>query len=101
MSSTNNHTKSKRRPSAKAVAGVTLAALLALGTFAGPASARWADRGDRRSDNRNQSWTGGYYPAPPVVYAAPYAGGYGYYPPPVVYAPGIGINLGAVSIGIR
>jgi hypothetical protein len=78
--------------------------MLALGTFARPASARWADRGDHRGDQRDDyrggGWTGGYYAPPPVVYAAP-VGGYGYYPPPVVYGPAVGINLPGVSIGIR
>ena len=99
-----NDTKSKRRLPAKVAAGVAISVIFALGTFAGPASARWADRGDQRNDHRTDDrgggWTGGYYAAPPVVYAAP-VGGYGYYPPPVVYGPAIGITLPGISIGIR
>jgi hypothetical protein len=99
MSATVNM-RSKRGLSAKTAAGVAITAIFALATFAGPADARWADRGDHHGDNRARGWTGGRYAPPPVVYAAP-VGGYGYYPPPVVYGPGIGINLGNVSIGIR
>ncbi len=103
-----HNTTSKRRLSATIAAAAAISALLALVTFAGPASARWADRGDhrgdqrgdRRDDQRGGGWTGGYYAPPPVVYAAP-VGGYGYYPPPVVYGPAIGINLPGVSIGIQ
>jgi len=88
--------------------GAAITAMLALGTLAGPANARWADRDDhrgdqrteQRDDHRGEGWTGGYYAPPPVVYAAP-VGGYGYYPPPVVYGPAIGITLPGVSIGIR
>jgi len=49
-------------------------------------------RGDGRGHG---NWGGGYYPPPPVIYGSPY-----YAPPPVVYAPGIGINLPGISIGI-
>ena len=106
-------TPSKRRLSGKIAAGVAISVILAFSTFAGPASARWADRDDHRGDQRHDQrdeyrgddyrgggWTGGYYAPPPVVYAAP-VGGYGYYPPPVVYGPSIGITLPGVSIGIR
>jgi hypothetical protein len=89
-------TTSKRRLSAKLVGGIAISALLALGTFANPASA------EEREYHHN--WNGGYYRAPPVVYGSPYGGGYygsPYYYPPVVYGPGIGINLPGVNIGIR
>ena len=90
----------KHRPSVKLVGGIAISALLALGAFNGPASANWnSDRG-----GYHHNWNGGYYHAPPVVYGSPYGNGsYGapYYAPPVVYAPGIGINLPGVSIGIR
>jgi hypothetical protein len=88
-----NGLRSKPRQAAWLAAGV--AAVFALGTFAGPASARWAGRDEHRE--YHHSWTGGYYNAPPVVYGQPY----GYYPPPVVYGPGVGINLPGVHIGIR
>jgi hypothetical protein len=93
-------TTSKRRLSAKFAGGAAIAALLALGAFATPASADW-DR-DHRGGYHN--WNGGYYGAPPVVYGSPYGNGYygsPYYAPPVVYGPGVGINLGGVGIGIR
>lgn len=73
--------------------GLALSALLALGTFAVPASAEDNHRGDyrgneHRDDHRdNRGWNNGYQ-APPVVYGAP-----AYYPPPVVYGSGIGINI--------
>jgi hypothetical protein len=91
-------TKMMRPPSAKTAAGVAIAALLALGMFAGSAQARWGDRDDHRG--YDHGYNGGYYRAPPVVYGGPY-GGSGYYPPPVVYAPGIGVSLPGVNIGIR
>jgi hypothetical protein len=94
-------TKSKRRLSAKLAAGLVISAILALGIFAGSASAQWG--GGRRYHH----WNGGYYPAPPVVYGSQYGSSYyGYdndpyqYPPPVVYGPGIGINLPGVGIRI-
>jgi hypothetical protein len=98
MTWTNGNT-SKRRLSARIVAGCTISALLALGAFAAPANAEW--RGDRHGHN----WGGGYYGAPPVVYGSPYGNGYygapGYYAPPVVYGPSVGIGLPGVNIGIR
>jgi hypothetical protein len=87
---------SKRRLSAELYAGLAISALLAVGTFAGPAEAQY----------RHQShyYNGGYYRAPPVVYGSPYGNSYYgnsyYYPPPVIYGPGIGINLGGIGIGI-
>jgi hypothetical protein len=96
-------TKSKRRLSAKLAAGLVISAILALGTFAGSASAQW--RGGNRGGYHH--WNGGYYPAPPVVYGSRYGSSYyGYdddpyqYPPPVVYGPGIGINLPGIGIRI-
>jgi hypothetical protein len=78
--------QSKRRRPARLAAGLVIAAMFALGTFAGSASAQ-----DRRGEYRegHHHWTGGYYRAPPVVYyGSPY-----YYPPPVVYGPGPGFNF--------
>jgi hypothetical protein len=86
--------------SAKLAAGLVISAL-ALGTFAGSASAE-ERRGEHREYHHN--WNGGYYRAPPVVYGSPYGSSYYgsryYYPPPVIY-PGIGISLPGVGIGIR
>jgi hypothetical protein len=86
----------KRRLPAKFAAGIAISAFLALGTFAIAANAD-EHRDDRHGgdyrDGRGRPgccWTGGYYSAPPVVYAP------AYYPPPVVYGPGIylpGINI--------
>src|SRR5579863_9491207 len=93
-------TTSKRRRSATRAAGLAISAMLALGTFASPASADWD--GNHRGYHHN--WNGGYYRAPPVVYGSPYGGSYygsPYYAPPVVYGPGIGINLPGVNISIR
>jgi hypothetical protein len=91
---------SKCRLSATLVGGIVISALLALGTFAAPASADWRD--DHGGYHHN--WNGGYYRAPPVVYGSPYGNGYygsSYYAPPVVYGPAVGINLGGIGIGIR
>ena len=94
---------SKHRSSAKLGAAIAISALLALGTFAAPASADWS--GEHGGYDHN--WNGGYYHhAPPVVYGFPaiYGGSYygsPYYAPPVVYGPGVGIGLPGVSIGIR
>lgn len=95
-------TTSKHRLSAKLAAGLAISAMLALGTFAGSASAeeRW---GEHRGYHHH--YNGGYYRAPPVVYGSPYGGAYYgspyYYPRPVVYGPGIGINLPGIGINIR
>jgi len=98
-------TKSKRRPSAKLMTGLAISALFVLGASISPASAadhrrgndhRASQRSDHRGDHRDYGWSGGYYPAPPVVYGSPYG-----YAPPVVYGPSIGINLPGVSVGIR
>ena len=95
-------TTSKHRRSAKLGAGIAICAILALGTFAGTASARDRDDGGRHG------WGGGYYGGPAVVYGPSYGYGYGYgyygapyYAPPVVYGPGVGVSLPGVSIGIR
>jgi hypothetical protein len=94
--------KSKRRLSAKLVAGLAISTVLVLGTLVAPASADQHRGGDHRGvEHRGGHGYGGhgydggrgnYYRAPPVVYGAPYSP-YGY-PPPVVYGPGIGINIG-------
>jgi hypothetical protein len=92
-------TNSKRRLSAKLLAGVAISAILALGAFAAPANADWDG-----NHGRYHNWNGGYYYAPPVVYGSPYGGGYygsPYYAPPVVYGPNIGISLPGIGIGIR
>ena len=94
-------TTSKRRLSAKLAAGLAIAAILALGTFAGSASADDNWRGHR---GYNHHWNGGYYRAPPVVYGSPYGSSYygsPYYAPPLIYGPGIGISLPGVGINIR
>jgi hypothetical protein len=95
---------SKRPPamlSPKYAAGIAIAALLALGSFAAPANAE--RDGDNRGENHN--WNGGYYNAPPVVYGSPYGSSYygysPYYAPPVVYGPGVGVSLPGINIGIR
>jgi hypothetical protein len=95
-------TTSKRRLSAKLGAGIAICAILALGTFAGTASARDRDDGGRHGGG----WGGRYYGGPAVVYGSSYGYGYGYYgapyyAPPVVYAPEVGISLPGVAIGIR
>jgi hypothetical protein len=94
--------RSKRRPRAKLIAGLTIASVLLLGTFVATANAdeRHGDhRGGERHDNRGHGGDrgGGYYGAPPVVYSNP-----GYYAaPPVVYSPGVAVALPGVSIGIQ
>jgi len=95
-------TTSKRRPltkmSARLAAGIAISAIIALGTFAAPAS---AEDGHHRGDH---NWNGGYYRAPPVVYGSPYGNGYyssPYYAPPVVYGPGVGVSLPFVNLNIR
>jgi hypothetical protein len=95
------NTPSKRRLSAKLAAGVVISAILALGTFAAPASAE--SNGHHRRHHHN--WNGGYYRAPPVVYGSSYRSSYYGYPPayypPVVYGPSFGISLPGINIGIR
>jgi hypothetical protein len=78
---------------ARLAAGAAVAAVVGFGIAASPAQAHWGDR-DWHHGGYYGGWSGGYYRAPPVVYGDPYA--YGYYPPP-----GVGINVGGVSIGIR
>jgi len=95
-------TKSKRRLSAKLVAGLAIAAVLALGAGIGSARAEDRDHHDdyRRGhyEHHEAHWNGGYYRAPPVVYADP-----GYYraPPPVYYGSGVGISLPGVNFNFR
>ena len=72
---------------------LAIAAVAALGLTASPASAHWG-RPDWHHRGWHYGWSGGYWPAPPVVYGDPYA--YGYYPPP-----GVAINLPGVHIGVR
>jgi len=88
------HTTSQRRLPAKLLVGGTIAAILALGTFAGSADAR----------EYHHYYNGGYYRSPPVVYGSRYGNRYygSYYnAPPLIYGPRIGINLPGLSIGIR
>ncbi|HEV2334098.1 MAG TPA: hypothetical protein VGS13_01245 [Stellaceae bacterium] len=95
-------TTSKRRRSARLAAGIAISAILAVGTFAGTASARDRDDGGRRG--WGGGWSGGYYAAPPVVYGSTYGYGYygsPYYAPPVVYGPAVGISLPGINVGIR
>jgi hypothetical protein len=92
-------TTSQRRLPARLVAGLAIAAILALGTFAGSANA--AERGRRGYDHH---WNGGYYRSPPVVYGSRYGSSYygsPYYAPPVIYGPGVGISLPGIGINIR
>jgi hypothetical protein len=85
--------------SARLVASLAISGILTAGAFVGSASAQrqddhrggWAHRDDRGRGN----WGGGYYAAPPVVYAAPA------YPPPVVYAPGIAVGLPGINVIVR
>jgi hypothetical protein len=89
-------TRSGRGLSAKTLAYVTFTALLACGSFAGPAVARDNDNDHQKDwhDNRNdwQDWNRDYYRAPPVVYDR-YSGPT-YYAPPVVYGPTYGSGFG-------
>jgi len=79
---------------ARFVAGIAVSAIIALGITAGTAQARWERHDEHGGGGYHHGWSGGYYPAPPVVYGNPYS--YGYYPPP-----GVGISLPGVNIGIR
>jgi hypothetical protein len=90
--------KSKRPGSGRSTARLALIALLMLGTFVATASAQGYHQDNHRDDHRDdhRNGNGGYYPAPPVVYGTPY-----YAPPPVVYAPGIGIALPGIVIGVH
>jgi hypothetical protein len=88
-------TRSGRGLSAKTLTCVTFTALLACGSFAGPAVARDNDNDHQKDwhDNRNdrQDWNRDYYRAPPVVYGR-YSGPT-YYAPPIVYGSGSGLGL--------
>jgi hypothetical protein len=94
--------KSKHRPPVKLIAGLAIASLLLVGTYVASAGAeeRHGDqRGGQHHDNRGHDGDrgGGYYGAPPVVYANP-----GYYAaPPVVYSPGVAVVMPGISIGIQ
>jgi len=99
-------TSVRRHLPARLAAGLAISALLLLGPLA--ASARADDhnndhRGswDHNNDRNNNYWGGSYYVAPPVYYGPRYYSQPSYYPPPAVYAPGIGIQLPGVSIGIQ
>jgi hypothetical protein len=73
---------------------LTFATLLAVASFAAPASARWANGNNRGFDHggARQGWNHNYYRAPPAVYQN--YGNYGYYAPPVVYGGyGSGLNF--------
>jgi hypothetical protein len=99
--------KPKWQMPVKVATAAAIAVVAVLGTFSAPAQARWDDhRGPpprwEYRDHRPgyyHGYNGGYYRAPPVVYAP----SYGYVPPPVVYAPspGIGIHLPGLGINIR
>jgi hypothetical protein len=96
-------TTSKRRLSAKLAAGLAISVLLFLGAGIGTARADDDHRGRggwERQENHHENghWTGGYYRAPPVVYAAP-----GYYAPPpaVYYGSGIGVTLPGINLNFR
>ena len=93
-------TTSKRRRSAKLAAGFAISAILALGTFAGPATRVAYTTTITAGIIALRQWSmaramAGYY-------GSPYYGGSPYYyAPPVVYGPGIGISLPFVGINIR
>ncbi len=107
--SCNIDTESKRRLPGKLATGLALSAFLGLGGLAISANAQpyhndyrgggYHGGGYYHGGGRPGGWGGGYYPAPPVIYAAPYYPA-PYYPPPVVYGPAIGIYAPGVSIGI-
>lgn len=98
-------TTSKRRLSAKLAAGLAISVLLIFGAGIGTARAD-DDRDHRgrggweRQENHHEhgQWTGGYYRAPPVVYAPP-----SYYAPPpaVYYGSGIGVTLPGINLNFR
>ena len=87
-------TRPNRRLSAKTLACAAFAALLAVGSFAGPAEARWGNDNDRHEDR--QDWNRDQYRPPPVVYDR-YYNAPTYYAPPIVYGPsydsGFGLNI--------
>jgi hypothetical protein len=102
-------TKSTRHLSAKLAAGLAISAFLLLGTFVAPARADNNHHGDWQHNNERgySNWGGSYYVSPPVYYGPQYYSpppnyyAPSYYPPPVVYAPGIGISVPGISIGIQ
>jgi hypothetical protein len=98
--------KSKRHLSATFAVGLTISALLSLGTLVASASAdefqtdihSW----DRNDELGNSRWGGLYYVAPhPMAHSAPFTGTASEYPLPVFYGPGIGIGLPGFTIGIQ
>jgi hypothetical protein len=90
----------------KKAACISLSAMLAVGLFAGPASARWGDNNYNNNGYNNgyhgnhgdRDWNshGYYYRDPPVIYSAPSRY---YQPPPVVYGPQFSVP--GVTIQIR
>jgi hypothetical protein len=101
-------TDSERRLPGKFATGLALSAFLVLGGLIASASAQPYHNDQHHNDQHHNDQHGGgyngggrpggggggYYPAPPVVYATPY------YPPPVVYGPAIGIYVPSVIIGV-
>ena len=80
----------------KTAAALVMGAMLALGTLASPASARWYGDGQWHEDNRswdNNHYNGYNYRPPPVYYNTPY--NYGYRAPPVYYdnTPGFSVRI--------
>jgi len=69
----------------KTAAVLVMGAMLALGTLASSASARWYGNGQWHDDDRrwDNHYNGYNYQAPPVYYGTPY--NYGYQAPPVIY----------------
>jgi hypothetical protein len=102
-----NQSRSPPRLSARLAAGLAISALLVLGSGIGPVQAD--DRGEHRGwgheRHENGNWSGGYYPAPPVVYQgyyAPPAPSYYYAPPPpVYYGPSVGITVPGINLNFR
>jgi hypothetical protein len=99
-------TTTRRRLSARLVAGTAICAILAFGTFAGSASAGETGGAENAGGYYHHYYDGGYYQSPPVVYGSPYGSSYYgyspyYNPPPVVYGPSVGVSLPFIGIGIR
>jgi hypothetical protein len=83
------------RGTLKRLSLLAFASAIVLASFA--ASAHGDRRGWHHDHDRDRHWgwhhdrgyySGGYYAAPPVVYASP-----AYAPPPVVYSPGITVHF--------
>jgi hypothetical protein len=80
----------------KTAAALVFGAMVALGTLASPASARWYGDGRWHDDDRRwekDHYNGYNYRPPPVYYGTPY--NYGYQAPPVYYdnTPGFTFRL--------